>query len=70
MYYITAGVEYLHSMGILHRCLKPSNIAMTTEGPDGLPRIIYLGLAGFIEEEYLTLNAALSTIWPLKKYIW
>ena len=42
LYQILAGIEYLHSLGIAHRDLKPGNILITK---DKVIKIIDFGLS-------------------------
>ncbi len=42
---LAAGLEHIHSTGIIHGDLKPSNIIITKNGNEIIPRIIDFGLA-------------------------
>ena len=48
---ICEGIDYLHSLGIVHRDLKIENIMMTSNEEDAVPKIIDFGLAVVLGEK-------------------
>jgi serine/threonine protein kinase len=45
---VARGLEHAHQCGLVHRDVKPGNIMVT---PDGMVKVLDLGLAGFLQEE-------------------
>ena len=45
---VARGLEHAHQRGLVHRDVKPGNIMVT---PDGMVKVLDLGLAGFLQEE-------------------
>ena len=45
---VARGLGHAHQRGLVHRDVKPGNIMVT---PDGMVKVLDLGLAGFLQEE-------------------
>jgi serine/threonine protein kinase len=48
---IGRGIEYLQSMGVLHRDIKPGNIVVASKKENAVAKIIDFGLSTFIGED-------------------
>ncbi|TGZ80084.1 Pkinase-domain-containing protein [Ascodesmis nigricans] len=56
------GVEYIHSMGISHRDIKPDNILIASQAPKFLIKISDFGLAKMVKNEETFLKTFCGTM--------
>jgi serine/threonine protein kinase len=59
---VVDAVAHAHARGIVHRNLKPSNILVT---PDGVPKLLDLGVASLISQSATLTAAAVAKTAPL-----
>lgn len=63
MYQIFSGVAYCHTMGVMHRDLKPQNILVDLSGDNYTIKIADFGLARPFTPAKRELSMEVITIW-------
>jgi serine/threonine protein kinase len=51
MYQMASVVDYLHSLGIIHRDIKPNSILMTDKSPEAMLKIYDFSISTYLSEE-------------------
>ena len=47
---VCTGLHYAHERGVVHRDIKPGNILISSEGPEGIVKLTDFGIASLVNE--------------------